>query len=110
MNYKDINLISFFNCGFICFVINVYSDDQQNILKYLKDIEVNLGNILIIIKDLNIRNNDWNLSYPYHFVDANTLREIDSFDLGLSRFINQVPIRYTDNPNKSNSVIDLMFL
>ena len=32
----------------MCFIINVYSDDQQFVLKYLKDTEVNLNNILIV--------------------------------------------------------------
>jgi len=50
-NYKDINLISFFNCSIMYFIINVYSDNQQSILKYLKDTEINLNNILIITGD-----------------------------------------------------------
>ena len=60
MNYRDINLISFFNNNIICFIINIYSDDQQNVLKYLKDIEVNLNNVLIMTGDFNIKDNDWN--------------------------------------------------
>jgi len=40
------------------FIINVCSNDQQNALKYLKDIEVNLSNILIMIGDFNIKNNN----------------------------------------------------
>ena len=48
------------------------------------------------------------LLYSIH---TNTLRKIaNSFNLGLSTSINQVSTKYTDNPNKSNSVIDLMFL
>ena len=58
MNYRDINLIYFFNNSIICFIINIYSDDQQNALKYLKDIEVNLSNILIMIGYFNIKNNN----------------------------------------------------
>ena len=50
-NYNDINLISFFNCIIMFFIINVYSDNQQSILKYLKDTEINLNNILIITGD-----------------------------------------------------------
>jgi len=60
MNYRDINLISFF---IICFIINIYSNDQQNVLKYLKNIEVNLSNIFIITGDLNIKNNGWNVKF-----------------------------------------------
>jgi len=81
MNHKDINLISFFNNGIICFIINIYSDDQQNALKYLKDIEINLDNVLIITENFNIRDNDWDPSYSHHLVLTDILTEIDdSFD------------------------------
>ena len=42
----------------MCFIINIYSDNQQTALKYLKDTEVNLNNVLIIIGNFNIRDND----------------------------------------------------
>ena len=58
INHRNINLISFFNQGIICFINNIYSDDQQTILKYLEDIEVNLNNVLIIIGDFNIKDNN----------------------------------------------------
>ena len=48
MNHRDINLISFFNNSIIFFIINIYSDEQQTALKYLKNIEVNIHNILIM--------------------------------------------------------------
>jgi len=48
--------------------------------------------------DFNIRDNDWDPSYPYHSIHADTLREIaDSFNLELSSSVNQVPIWYMDN-------------
>jgi len=53
-NYRDINLILFFNCSITCFIINIYSDNQQIVMKYLKNIEVNLNNVLIITGDFNI--------------------------------------------------------
>ena len=58
LNYRDINLVSFFNCGCLYFFINIYSDDQQSTLKYLKDTKANLNNVLIIMEDFNIRNNN----------------------------------------------------
>jgi len=61
--------------------------------------------------DFNIRDNDWDLSYPHYFVYANTLRDIaDLFNLELSTPITQVLKRYVDNFINSNSVINLMFL
>ena len=107
MNYGDINLISFFDSSIICFIINIYSDDQQNILKYLKDIEVNLSNVLIITGNFNINDNDWDPSYSHYSFHTDILRKIaDLFDLGLSTLINQVPTRYANNPNESILVID----
>ena len=58
-NHKDINCFYFFNNGNIFFMLNVYSDDHQSTLKYLKDTEVNLWNILIMAGDFNIRNSIW---------------------------------------------------
>jgi len=111
MSYRDINLILFFNNNSICFIINIYSNNQQNILKYLKDIKINISNILIMIGDFNIRDNDWNLLYFYHSVHTDTLIEIaDAFNLRLFIFIIQVSTWYIDNSNKSNLVVDLMFL
>ena len=65
-------------------MINIYSDDQQSALKYLKDTKVNLCNILVIAGNLNIRNSDWDFSYLFYSTHNNTLLEIaDSFDLKL---------------------------
>ena len=55
INHKDILLISFIN-NYICsFIINFYSDFSYSALKYLKDTEVNINNLLIITGDFNIR-------------------------------------------------------
>ena len=72
INYKDINLISFSNYSITCFIINIYSDNQQIVLKYLKDIEVNLNNVLIMIGDFNIKNNNWDPLYPHYSTHADT--------------------------------------
>jgi len=64
-----------------------------------------------MVGDFNIRDNDWDPSYPHHSTHADTLREItDSFNLEIFMFINQIPTRYADNTSKSNLVIDLMFI
>ena len=41
-NYKDICCFLFFHNGFIFFMINVYSDDNQSALKYFKNTETNI--------------------------------------------------------------------
>ena len=75
----------------LCF-INVYSDNQQFTLKYLKDTKVNLNDTLIITGDFNIRDNNWNLLYLYYSIYVDILREIsDNFNLELSISINHIP-------------------
>jgi len=39
-------------------MINIYYDASQSALKYLKDTEVNIWNILVMTKDFNIRDSD----------------------------------------------------
>ena len=64
-----------------------------------------------MIRDFNIRNNDWNSLYLHYSTYLNILREItDSFNLKLSSSIIQVSTQYTDNSQDSNSVLDLIFL
>ena len=86
--------------------MNVYLDDHQNTLKYLKNTEVNLNNILIMTGDFNIRDNDWDLSYPHYSSYTDTLLEVAN-SFGLDLFIS---INFLDNFQNLNSVLDLMFL
>jgi len=73
-----------FSLTSMCFIINIYSDNQQFTLKYLKDTEVKLNNILIMIRDFNIRDNIWDFLYPHHSTHTDTLREIaDSLNLNV---------------------------
>jgi len=107
LNHKD---IFFFNNDIIFFIINIYLDKHQMVLKYLKNIKVNICNILVITEDFNIRNRDWNLSYPYYLAYSNILMKVaDSFNLKHSFLINQVSTWYANNPNSTNSVLDLIF-
>jgi len=108
---KDICCFSFFNNSSIFFMINIYSDNNHSALKYLKDTEANIHNVLIIVGNFNISNSDWDSSYPFYSSYSNILVEIvDSFNLILSSAIQQVPTWYFDNKNNSNLVIDLLFL
>ena len=69
-------------------MIKIYSDDNQSALKYLKDTEANIQNVLIMAGDFNIRNSDWDSSYSFHLSHNNILLEIaDYFDLSLSSSI-----------------------
>jgi len=61
--------------------------------------------------DFNIRDSDWNPSYPFHLVYSDLLIDIaDVFNLSFSYSTNSVPTRYLDNDNNSNFIIDLIFL
>ena len=91
--------------------MNIYSDSSHTALKYLKDTEVNIDNILVMTGDFNIRNSLWDTSFPYHFTISNDLMIIaDLFNLVLSTPTNPSPTRYSDIAGEANSVIDLMFL
>ena len=75
-NFISLTLILFFNYGSMCFIINIYLDDQQTTLKYLKDTEVNLNNVLIIIENFNIRDNGWDSSCSHHSTYVYILQEV----------------------------------
>jgi len=67
-NHKDICCFSFFNNSSIFFLIDVDSDDNQPALKYLKDTEANIQNVLIIAGDFN---NNLDLLYSFHLSYSN---------------------------------------
>jgi len=107
-DYKDISCFSNSN---IFFMINIYSDNYQAALKYLKNTEANIHHVLVIVGDFNIRDREWDLFYPFYLSHSNSLLEItDSLNLKLFSPVHQVSTWYANNSNNSNLVINHMFL
>ena len=60
--------------------MNVYSNSSHSALKYFKDTEVNINNVLLMMGDFNIRNSLWDPSFPFHsFISDNLIVIADSF-------------------------------
>ena len=93
------------------FIMNIYLDLSHLALKYLKDTEVNIDNVLVMTGDFNIRDSLWDFSFSYHSsISDNFLIIADSFNLALSSPTNPCPTRYSDMAGESNLTINLMFL
>ena len=110
-NHRDVSCVSFFNCNFIYFLINVYLDLLQSALKYLKNTEVNIDNVLIMTGDFNIRNYSWDCNFHYHSIHKDILINIVNFFLlDLSKPTNCISTKYLDTQHESDLVIDFIFL
>jgi len=97
-NHRDVSCISFFNKRSIFFLINVYLDSSQSALKYLKDTETNIHNIVIMTGDFNIRDSLWDSNFHFHSVHSDILFNIaDSFSLAISKPTENLPTRFSDN-------------
>ena len=56
-DHCDINTISFINNDICHYILNIYSDSSHLALKYLKDTEVNINHVLLMMGNFNIRDN-----------------------------------------------------
>ena len=111
INHRDISLISFLNNNICYYIMNVYLDSSHSALKYLKDTEVNINNVLLMTGDFNIRDSLWDSSFSFHSSISDDLIIIaNSFNLALSTPTNPCPTRYSDTAGESNSTINLIFL
>ena len=111
INYIDILLILFTNNCTQYFIMNIYSNSSHSALKYLKDIEVNIDNILIMTGDFNIRNSLWDPVFLHHSSTSDNLLIIaDSFHLAFLTPTNSYPTRYSDIVGEADLTIDLIFL
>ena len=54
-SHRDVSLISFSNNNICYYIMNIYSDSSNTALKYLKDTEANIDNVVLITGDFNIR-------------------------------------------------------
>ena len=70
----------------IFFLMNIYSDLSQLALKYLKNTEVVINNILIMMGDFNIHNNFWNPNYLFYSYSNLLINIVDFMHLGFSFF------------------------
>ena len=63
----------------------MYSDSSQLALKYFKNTEVNINNVLIMTGNFNIRDSLWDPLFPYYLIHSNILTDIaNSFQLCIS--------------------------
>jgi len=58
INHRDINVIDFHNGQDVNFIINVYSDSNQTALQVLRNNTRNIGIMIIMTGDFNIRDSD----------------------------------------------------
>ena len=80
-------------------------------LKYFKDTEVNISNVLIITENFSIKNSFEDYNFLYYSIYRDILFDItDFFSFELSKPFESFPTRYSDNHQDSDSFLDFVFL
>lgn len=102
LDHWDINILLFQQGRDLKYILNVYSDNQQQAIYVLQDVIFNLNSVALMTSDFNIRDNNWDPTFPHHSqhtADLTTI--IDS--LGLDLLMSVIPMltRYADNTNMS---------
>ena len=111
VDYRNIQLLSFFNRSRCQFIINVYSDDLHTAVDILTREALNIPNLLYMGRDFNIRDTEWDLSVSLHLAANQSLRDLADFcSLMHSLPVLSVSTYYLDISGHANSVIDLIFL
>jgi len=82
--------------------MNIYSDSSHMVLKYFKNTEAYIHNLLIMTSDFSIQDSLWDPAFPYHSsISDNLIIIADSFNLELS---------FTSNPILTMSMIQTQSL
>ena len=111
INYYNINIVAFHNDQDINFIINVYLDSNQIALYVLQSGIKNIENTLVMTGDFNIRDSDWDPNFHYYSIYSKDLSTIaNSLELKLFLLTNPSLTKYANNPQDTNSVLDLVFL
>jgi len=95
INHRDINVLAFHSGQHINYIINVYSNDNQNALQVLNCNIIDLNDTVVITGNFNIRNNNWDPNYPHHSIYTEDLFTVaESLGLDLSPPLNPSPTRF----------------
>ena len=111
VDYRNIQLLSFFNRGRCQFLINVYLDNLYTAMDFLFNKALNISNLLYIGENLNIRDAEQNLSISSHPTAGQILIDLaKSYSLVYSIPVLSVPTHYLNIEGHAKLVINLIFL
>jgi len=95
INQQDINVLAFYSGQHINYIINVYSDNNQNALQVLNHNIINLNDTVVMTGNFNIRDNNWDPNYPHYSIHTKDLFTMaKSLGLDLSPPFNPSPTRF----------------